>query len=229
MDYSCRDIPMKLDIKYQPLNFEIYLSQIIDIPRTSVEQEPYNFQLEIDALKRVDQIIERTQKQEQERLPELDENIITHEPLNPIPSTNSSDPITNNNINNNQETLGNTSNHIVNALTPSPSCPTETPLTPMKSNLTSSNINDNLKTSKEDEVGKTNKVNPRDFEDMHYNPFDHLELQTIDELRELDLVFQASYANQNPSGNQTHPTTNISDRDSSNTPNIVQQLSKNLN
>lgn len=224
MDYNCRDIPMKLDIKFQPLDFDIYLSQVIDVPITSLEQEPYNFQLEIEALKRVDYILERTQKEEQDRLTKLNESIIKPEPLNNIPSPNSSD--LNININNNHQTLENNSNHIVNSLTPSPSCPTETPLTPMKTNITSGNSNDKLETSKEEEKSKMNKVNPRDFEDMHYNPFDHLELQTIDELRELDLVFQASYAN--PSGNQIQPTTTMSDSDSSTTPNIVSHLSKNL-
>jgi len=57
--------------------------------------------------------------------------------------------------------------------------------------------NEIRKPDKETDKDKVvNRINPREFEELHYNPFDHLELQTIDELRELNLVFQASFADQ---------------------------------
>lgn len=156
---------MRLDIKYQPLNFDIYLSQEIDVPRTSLEEKPYDFQREVDALKTVDTLLERihngTQKKKVFELKE--------------PFTSTSVPLTPSTIS-------------------APSCPTETLLTPIKSSPTEIHSTPSTQSN-----GQTaNQVNPRDFEDIHYNPFDHLELQTIDELRELDLVFQASYAAEKP-------------------------------
>jgi len=48
MDDSCRDIPRRLDIKNQPLEFDINLSQVMEVPRTpTLEVPPYNFKLEM--------------------------------------------------------------------------------------------------------------------------------------------------------------------------------------
>lgn len=159
MDYNCRDIPMRLDIRYQPLDFEIYLSQAIEVPRTSLQEPPYDFHLESEALQIVDQILERTQVEN-----------------GTISTINSEDTLTNKTVPKEIGTL------------PHPSCPTEIPLTPIKSSISP-------QSSENDNPQPTNLINLRDFEDTHYNPFDHLELQTIDERRELDLVFQATATN----------------------------------
>ena len=228
MDQSCRDIPMRLDIKHQPLNFDIYLSQVIDIPKTSLEEPPYDFKLERDALDRVDQIIERTTKKFKDADCEEHKNfqylmnqntILTpttvahNEQCNSQTQFNSSSTSTKSSFqypasdNQDQPTaIASTS-----AIIPPPSCPAETPLTPIKcfiepttttstatANGTNSTATNSNNSNQENNTDKStvNQINPRDFEDMHYNPFDHIELQTIDELKELDLVFQASYANQ---------------------------------
>lgn len=185
MDYSCRDIPMRLDVKHQPLNFDIYLSQVIDLPRTSLDEEPYNFQLELDALQKVDQILKRTQKEDAVVNP-TDERETTV-----VEATNSelmgSKPSPDQLLSFNEP--------------PPPSCPTETPLTPIKSTHIPSQTGNT-----ETEPPASSLINPRDFEEMHFDPFDHLALQTIDERRELSLVFQASYANR-AATNQLQSTT----------------------
>jgi len=189
MDYSCQDIPMRLDIKYQPLDFEVYLHQVIDIPRTSLEEAPYNFQLETQALDIVDKIIERNLKQDQEEK--------TRDPIGeslPEPTINASSEITGSRINSNSHET----------LSPTPSCPVEVPLTPIKSTINSFRPTEE---SQPPESPSINQINLRDFEDINYNPFDQLELQTIDELKELDLVFQASYANR-AGHSQPQPNTN---------------------
>jgi hypothetical protein len=163
MDQSCQDIPMRLDIKHQPLNFDIYLEQEIDIPKTSIDEKPYDFQLELDALNRVDQIIGRT--------------LNTGTKCAVITSDRQNDPLTQA------------------AIVPSPSCPMEVPLTPMKYSIGPITTNCNSNQESNSNRSTVNQINPHEFEEIHYNPFDHLELQTIDELKELDLVFQASYAN----------------------------------
>lgn len=188
MDYSCRDIPMRLDIRHQPLNFDIYLSQDIDLPRTSLDEPPYNFQLEVEALERVDMMLVRTRQ-------EHESNEGPHILKEQIPSTSNDDS---SNLSNIQQ--------IPHQDPPPPSCPTEALLTPIKSTYALISPAEKPATN-----GSTlNRINPQDFEDMHYNPFDHLELQTIDELRELDLVFQASYANNHASNDQVQPPTNDS-------------------
>lgn len=167
---------MRLDVKHQPLNFDIYLSQNIDIPKTSLDEEPYNFQLELDALQKVDHILKRLQQvtptvteTEEQEAPVIKETKLE-------PQVDRSSP---------GQLMSFTE------VIPPPSCPIEAPLTPIKSTYVPSNPSN---TEPEPPAGSL--VNPKDFEEIHYNPFDHLELQTIDELRELDLVFQASYANQ---------------------------------
>lgn len=171
MDYNCRDIPMKLDVKHQPLNFDIYLDNRIEIPRTSIDEKPYDFKLELHALQMVDQILQRSQHKKDTNLEDKIEQHSNISQLSPSPSPPSS-----------------SSNKF-----PVPSCPTEGPLTPVKSDLLSENGRINTSEQKENPA---NRINPKDFEDIHYNPFDHLELQTIDERRELDLVFRASYTKQ---------------------------------
>lgn len=186
MDYSGRDIPMRLDVKHQPLNFDIYLSQNIDIPKTSLDEEPYNFQLELEALQKVDQILKR----KQEEIPEAktdEQEELALEDIQEQPEGENSSP---------GQLMS------FNEAIPPPSCPIEAPLTPIKSTYFGSNPS---KPEPEPPVAGS-LVNPRDFEEIHYNPFDHLALQTIDELRELDLVFQASYANQ-ATTNQLQSTT----------------------
>lgn len=175
MDYSCRDIPMRLNIKYQPLDFDIYFSQVTDIPNTSIAEQPYNFHVENEALALVDRFIESHKERTTEDI--ISEQVIEPEQCKQ-PTNTSADAINVPNI----------------PLIPLPSCPIETPLTPIKSSITSQSIVDSKSDDRPDEENsKLNQINPKDFEDIHYNPFDQLELQTIDELRELDLVFQAVY------------------------------------
>lgn len=186
MDYNCKDIPMKLDVKHQPLNFDIYLNNRVQIPRTSVNEQPYDFHLELDALQRVNQILARTSKEDNKPIKSSNgasSNLLDsdHHPTGSGLSSNAND----------------TSSPSPPQTLPPPSCPVETPLTPIKSSYLS-NIRNSEQTTLSDST-HTNHVNPKDFEDTHYNPFDHLELQTIDERRELDLVFQASYASQSSS------------------------------
>lgn len=167
MDYSCRDIPMRLDVRHQPLNFDIYLSQVIEVPITSLQEHPYDFRLENEALCTVDQIIERNQE--------------PSEPANDCNGHNECNAISPNLVNN--------------VFVDPPSCPTETPLTPIKNTV----IPTNSQSGTKEEQSEAPIFNPRDFEDIHcgFDPFDHAELQTIDERRELDMIFQAaSYSNQ---------------------------------
>lgn len=276
---------MRLDIKYQPLDFEVYLSQVIDIPRvSSLEQPPYTFQLEKEALEKVDQILERTKREAQELEDRIKSrgqqeqvaaafgtiaqstidnaiNRIDIETSDTIDTTQALKQATN------YETLDDpppsqqqiplgppphlqqmptvalppttditiplvpTNSTTKTPLLPVPSCPTETPLTPIKSDLATNDTTNNTdlqqnqqQQQSQETVGTNNlnRVNPIDFEEINYNPFDHLELQTIDELRELNLVFQASYANQaNINSNQLQPNaatepTNIINQDNSN-------------
>lgn len=193
MDYSCRDIPMILDIRYQPLNFDIYFSQVIEVPRTSLQEQPYDFKSENEALEKVDQIIERTQRENEDF-----KSILDAESKSQIPSEPTSDS------SNISDTDAINQNLVNTVLVAPPSCPTETPLTPIKSTVipTSSSGSLTTATNSQEEQQKQPEVplfNPRDFEDIHYkfDPFDHAELQTIDERRELDMIFQAaSFANQ---------------------------------
>lgn len=233
MDQSCRDIPMRLDVKHQPLNFDIYLSQVIDVPKTSIDDPPYNFQLELEALEIVDRIIERTTQEQRKQTdceePQTIRDLMDHDQiltpttvtqngqcnsqiaidssLTPTPSSFQF-PAFNNQIRP-TASAANTSNNTIATKPPllPPSCPIETPLTPVKcfiepnstTNSANSNTSSNANISNQEnnsDKQTVNQINPKDFEEIHYNPFDHLELQTIDELRELDLVFQASYANQ---------------------------------
>jgi hypothetical protein len=237
MDQSCQDIPMRLDIKHQPLNFDIYLEQVIDIPKTSINEPPYDFRLEVEALRRVDRIIERTLEGTKHAVINADQqdDLLTCPDQSPLlrfttTTTSTTTPATVTQINEqcNSQSLPlepSTNNsadtfHKVPApqaaIAPPPSCPMEVPLTPIKcfmepytipegtlSRTTMvapsatnkvTNCNSNQETSNSDR-STVNQINPQDFEEMHYNPFDHLELQTIDERKELDLVFQASYAN----------------------------------
>lgn len=195
MDYSCQDIPMRLDIRYQPLNFDIYLSQVIEVPRTSLQEQPYDFHSENEALERVDQIIERTQRENKDLNLILDTNSTKSQ----IPSEPTSD------CNNISDTDAINQNLVNNVLVAPPSCPTETPLTPIKSTVIPTSSSDGSSataTNSQEQQQKQSEAplfNPRDFEDIHYkfDPFDHAELQTIDERRELDMIFQAaSFANQ---------------------------------
>lgn len=220
---------MRLDIRYQPLDFEIYLSQVIDIPRTSIEEPPYNFQLELEALDRVDQIIERTKPKdivappEQVDLTQESSSLLEQETNSNINSTEPTITTIANEKCNSQQQIAKESSPTSSQLAPagpntngssssafpfsnkaiihSQSCPIETPLTPIKctveSNKTTNNSNENNENSNRPaDRQPVNQINVRDFEDSHYNPFDHLELQTIDERRELELVFQPSYADQ---------------------------------
>lgn len=212
MDYSCRDIPMRLDIRYQPLNFDIYLSQVINIPYTSLNEEPYNFQLENNALEIVNNILERTQKEQELSNKKVKTDIIEPiEPLQPIEPSSSSVQLEepSNHLKFNQQAMIPTN---VSRITPT--CPTDdTPLTPIRTSSLSipmipqcNTIIEQQKSSIQSE--NINQINPEDFEDIHYNPFDQIELQTIDELKELDLVFQASYANNQTNGNQLQQVVN---------------------
>lgn len=275
MDQSCRDIPMRLDINHQPLNFDIYLSQVIDIPRTpSLEVPSYDFSLEKRALEYVDQIIARIQLDEQKsqaalasdnQEDQLKSNVVTSCDLSdlidqgnppfyddtvttPIAASNiaidSYKRLTEQSVDQKQdESSGQASQHqnikslrdgSKNTLQLAPpTCPVETPLTPIRcfsetnepttaNSTISSSVSAKSSTTTNCDLSKlattnhcnpntdssqatkdnsrketsVNQVNPRDFEDIHNDPFDNLELQTIDELRELNLVFQASFANQ---------------------------------
>lgn len=190
MDYSCRDIPMKLDINHQPLDFNIYLEQIIDIPKTSLDEPPYSFQAENDAIKKVESIITRVQEKSQKVLDaeyqrKSVENSSRYEDQD-------------------QVTKNNTIERLEGAIPPT--CPIETPLTPMKGTLIPVKpCADNSERASDRPI--LNQVNLREFEDLHYNPFDHIELQTIDERRELDLVFRASYAGHSREAFFPQPTT----------------------
>lgn len=299
MDYSCQDIPMWLGINHQPLNFDIYLSQVIDVPRTqSLEVPPYDFKLELEALERVDRLIERgrldeEQKQAVRNKRNSEQQIINNRNLQelleqdnpPYYNNTISVPVTvgstihltsatdNSQMQEEEETIqkqqqqessvlnptvvgfpiysleaGSSSTNT--ASLPPPTCPTEIVSTQSKCYFeqpSSSTMHDNLSPaadsndinkmtateatlttattasttncdsakSSDRQIGtcgtkssqssdnssnkqepKVNYINPREFEELHYDPFDHLELQTIDELRELNLVFQASFANQ---------------------------------
>lgn len=185
MDYSCRDIPMRLDINHQPLNFDIYLSQVIEIPKTSLDEPPYNFQVEIDALDRVENIIERNQQRSKAEL--------SDQPVDPTIQSKQQNCEQSQSLSIIDEHLErrNIVDRVEGAIPPT--CPIETPLTPIKGTL----IPDKpCCTNSENVLDRPvlHQVNPKEFEDTHYNPFDHIELQTIDERRELDLVFRASYA-----------------------------------
>lgn len=184
---------MRLDIRYQPLNFDIYLSQVIEVPRTSLQEQPYDFHSENEALERVDQIIERTQRENKDL-----NSILDTDSKSQIPSEPTSD------FNNISDTDAINQNLVNTVLVAPPSCPTETPLTPIKSTVipSSSSSDGSSATGTNSQHQKQSEAplfNPRDFEDIHYkfDPFDHAELQTIDERRELDMIFQAaSFANQ---------------------------------
>lgn len=181
---------MRLDIRYQPLNFDIYLSQVIEVPSTCLQEPPYDFRLESEALQIVDRIIERTQTE--------NGTLRYQEQASKKLAIYSTDEYRDDTTNN--KTIPKEIGTL-----PPPSCPTEIPLTPIKSSFSPvSSGNDNSQATNST-VGSL--INLGDFEDTHYNPFDQLELQTIDELRELDLVFQASYANQ-ANNNQLQTTTN---------------------
>lgn len=188
---------MRLSIKYQPLNFDIYLSQVIDIPRTSIEEPPYNFQLELGAIERVEQIIKRTKVNEIAKTDEQQHDLLEQRQTSTSTTQNEK-------CNSHKSESSSGQNAAIafpfnnTAIIPSPSCPIETPLTPIKCTVDSTTNNTDNKTNSNQQLDRpqVNQVNPKEFEEIHYNPFDHLELQTIDELRELDLVFQASYANQ---------------------------------
>lgn len=263
MDYNCRDIPMKLDVNHQPLNFDIYLNHRIVIPRTCIDERPYDFQIELDALEKVNNILERS----------VSSSVINDS--KPSPTTNKTDAI----ITNEPEINGSTlMNHIleteaptidtptdptipppipphrtlcndlslkhttpapmnptlpetpqsisVSLVTVQPTCPREMPLMPTKNLITATKtMNDGIDTTeysnnsnsitqqranKSDNIQypnqatQVNQINLRDFEDIHYNPFDHLELQTIDERRELGLVFQAQYAKSSSDESSVH-------------------------
>lgn len=183
---------MKLDIKYQPLNFDIYLEEIIDVPRTSLDEPPYSFKLENDALEKVEDIIARAQ-----------EKSLTVNNPDDQPGT----------VGNSCKLKGSDDATKKNAVELSegaipPTCPIETPLTPIKGTLIPYKPQSDVSEKASDQPA-LNRVNPKEFETLHYNPFDHLELQTIDERRELDLVFQASYAGH--SREAFFPQTNTAD------------------
>ena len=190
---------MRLDIRHQPLNFDIYLSQVIDVPRTSIDEPAYNFKLELEALEKVDEIIQRTQSINPEGntpiglVQDNDIQDIIEQNTN-ITTTSTSERTEKCNIHHSElaSRFTTQSNNTATLLTPS--CPIEVPLTPIKCTVDSTTSG--ISSQQNDDRPTVNQINPRDFEEMGYNPFDHLELQTIDELRELDLVFQASYANQ---------------------------------
>lgn len=196
MDHLCRDIPMKLDIRRQPLDFSIYLHQVIEVPQTSAGEPAYNFQCEIKALETVNQIIENNIKRQQEQ------QTASSEP------TQQSDPVADPN---DLSPLASQSSRLPNTEQPPFHIPLtslepirrqqtqEAPLTPIKSDFLDNKSRpadpSNISVPTQDEA-PANNINPSDFEDIHYDPFDHFELQTIDERRELDLVFRASYADQ---------------------------------
>lgn len=165
---------MRLDIRYQPLDFDVYLSQRIDFPQ-SVDSFRYDFSGEEEALNNVNIILETVNKERaqlESSKTQQDEEIPAITPTTAILNHQSSLPA------------------IINpepfyiAPQPTPQ-PAESAIDPKSTNII------------------TNLVNPCDFEDSSFNPFDHVELQTIDELRELDLVFQASYANSNEAQNDS--------------------------
>lgn len=230
MDQGCQDIPMRLDIQHQPLNFDIYLEQVIDIPKTSIDQPPYDFHLEHEALKRVDEIIERTLSGTKLAVSDCDphDNPLTGPDHSPLLKFTTNTPATVTQLGEQYNSQPETSRRVSHtnadtsrvpktlaAITPPPSCPMEVPLTPIKcfiepttsscpitttesqSAIAASVRDSNCNSNQEINSGGAtmNQINPLEFEEMHYNPFDHLELQTIDERKELDLVFQASYAN----------------------------------
>lgn len=234
---------MKLDVKHQPLNFDIYINHNVIIPRTSLEDEPYTFHTELDAIEQVNRILQRT----------VSEGNHVNKNSQSVPQDLDSD-VNNKNLNVNgafvlPETLSLSMDTIDKQVQPPPvpphrtdicssiytqppppiplhtnsismtmpSCPTEIPLMPIKmttTNITVCNrsdqnsIQDSL--NKSENVGNqqstiaVNHVNPRDFEDTHYNPFDHLQLQTIDERRELGLVFQALHAESSSEESSVH-------------------------
>lgn len=232
---------MRLDINHQPLNFDIYMEQVIEIPKTSIDEPPYDFSLELEALKRVDQIIDRTlnetkravinhsdQEQDDHHMSPGQSPLLRFTTSTTLAPDTTPATVTQLQEQCNSQSISSGTTHpdsnnfkIVPttqaAMAPPPSCPMEVPLTPIKcfiepmsttdSTLSSTTMaqapptqtnmatNCNSKQESNSDRSTVNQINPRDFEEMHYNPFDHLELQTIDELKELDLVFQASYAN----------------------------------
>lgn len=161
---------------------------MIEVPRTSLQEPPYDFRLESEALQIVDRILERTQADNKRPQDQLREGSAIDTTIE-----HSDDTATDTTVPKEIGTL------------PPPSCPTEIPLTPIKSSFCPLNSDNDNPQQTNSTPG--NLINLGDFEDTHYNPFDHLELQTIDELRELDLVFQASYANQ-ANSNQLQTTAN---------------------
>lgn len=208
MDFACcRDIPMFVDIRHAPLNFDVYINQILDVPKTSAESEAYDFSKETKALSLVDGIILRTAKEHRE----LSETVQADSTQNEDTAIDHCDK--NTQLDNESQSeparaktkvAGTASSIVIPLLIPS--CPTDTPLTPIKSsdlgspsNATSNKSETQTQASSN---STTNRVNPKEFEDLHFNPFDHLELQTIDERKELDLVFRASYANKD--ANDSH-------------------------
>lgn len=230
---------MRLDVKYQPLNFDIYLSQVIDVPKTSLDEAPYDFTQEQKALRIVDSMLGRATAELEDAAnggrhnPKdlLDEDPMlmpttinqgSDQQCNSQSTSNSSSTLTSKQPLQPQalqdqirpvSTLSTTST-ITNSIgtnafpsssifLPPPSCPIETPLTPIKclieptsENSMASSVGNKSNQETGSREQTVNQINPLEFEEMHYNPFDHLELQTIDERRELDLVFQASYADQ---------------------------------
>lgn len=197
MDYWCQDIPMRLDVRFQPLNFDIYLREVIEVPRTSLDQN-YDFSCERQALDKVDQIIKRIYDEEHKNvaieMPALNElkpetltNSATQPSIKGEDTLEQLQPQSLPNLNNMH--LQTIPSFTLGSALSTASCPTETPLTP--TTLTHFSSTNHLKQQK----NETNRVNPREFEDNDYNPFDQVELQTIDDMRELDLVFKASYAN----------------------------------
>lgn len=176
MDHYCQDIPMKLDVKHQPLNFDIYLNNRVEIPRTSIDEEPYDFRLEIDALNRVNKILDRNKRkpeiydERQEETSELGDqhDFQQHQQQEQQPQQDLC-----------QQSIENLTEPVATSAAP---------LTPIKSNL----VPDSETETSRQNGTTSQQINPREFEEVHYNPFDHLELQTIDERRELDLIFKAS-------------------------------------
>lgn len=262
MDYNCRDIPMKLDVNHQPLNFDIYLNHRIVIPKTCIEEKPYDFQIELDALEKVNTILERTVSSgvinnsqlspttdtttDQTNIGEIEgvglnhifesgsPTIDTQTDLSsppPIPphktlcNNQLSDSISIPPLDQAHPEISQSTNSFT-TVTVQPTCPREMPLMPTKNPITATkttndsvdstdhlsnsnsitqeqaNKSDNI--HKSDQGSQVNQINPRDFEDIHYNPFDHLELQTIDERRELGLVFQALHAKSSSDESSVH-------------------------
>lgn len=52
---------MKLDVRFQPLDFDIYLSEVIDVP--TITSNEYDFSIEHQALKTVDDILHKSTKE----------------------------------------------------------------------------------------------------------------------------------------------------------------------